>query len=121
MPAAELPWLRPRELLVHTVDLDYGVTFADLLDDFHRNHRPVDLAASSARVTFGAGMRLPGLPVGAIGAAISPGVWRVADVPGRWAVQPAGRLRGRALLAVPGRGPVQREAENQRCGWRVKL
>jgi maleylpyruvate isomerase len=30
VPATELPWLRSRELLVHVVDLDRGVAFADL-------------------------------------------------------------------------------------------
>jgi maleylpyruvate isomerase len=34
VPATELPWLRSREILVHAVDLDRGVTFADLPDDF---------------------------------------------------------------------------------------
>jgi maleylpyruvate isomerase len=32
--AAEVPWLRCREVGVHAVDLDAGVTFADLPDDF---------------------------------------------------------------------------------------
>jgi maleylpyruvate isomerase len=30
VPATELPWLRAREVLVHSVDLDTGITFADL-------------------------------------------------------------------------------------------
>ena len=30
VPATEIPWLRAREVLVHTVDLDTGVAFADL-------------------------------------------------------------------------------------------
>jgi maleylpyruvate isomerase len=34
VPATEVPWLRAREVYVHTVDLDLGVTFADLPTDF---------------------------------------------------------------------------------------
>src|SRR4051812_12238704 len=34
IPADEIPWLRCREVGVHAVDLDAGVTFADLTDDF---------------------------------------------------------------------------------------
>lgn len=36
VPAAEIPWLRAREVLVHTVDLRTGVGFADLPEDFTR-------------------------------------------------------------------------------------
>jgi maleylpyruvate isomerase len=32
--ASEIPWLRARELCVHAVDLDLGVTFADLPEAF---------------------------------------------------------------------------------------
>lgn len=32
--AAEIPWMRAREVLIHAVDLDAGVTFADLPRDF---------------------------------------------------------------------------------------
>jgi maleylpyruvate isomerase len=34
VPASETPWMRAREVMVHAVDLDLGVTFADLPDDF---------------------------------------------------------------------------------------
>jgi maleylpyruvate isomerase len=34
IPASEIPWLRCREVGVHAVDLDAGVTFADLPDEF---------------------------------------------------------------------------------------
>ena len=34
IPAEQIPWLRSREVGVHAVDLDAGVTFADLPDDF---------------------------------------------------------------------------------------
>jgi maleylpyruvate isomerase len=34
VPASETPWMRARELFVHAVDLDLGVTFDDLPDDF---------------------------------------------------------------------------------------
>jgi maleylpyruvate isomerase len=33
--ATEIPWMRAREVWVHTVDLDAGVTFADLPDDLN--------------------------------------------------------------------------------------
>lgn len=35
VPAAEIPWMRAREVCVHAVDLAHGVTFADLPDDFN--------------------------------------------------------------------------------------
>lgn len=34
VPASEIPWMRAREVMVHAVDLDGGVTFDDLPDDF---------------------------------------------------------------------------------------
>jgi maleylpyruvate isomerase len=34
VPASEIPWLRAREVCVHAVDLDLGVGFTDLPDDF---------------------------------------------------------------------------------------
>lgn len=34
VPASEIPWMRDREIMVHVVDLDAGVGFADLPDDF---------------------------------------------------------------------------------------
>ncbi|SEH02177.1 maleylpyruvate isomerase [Nonomuraea solani] len=34
VPASEVPWMRSREVLIHAVDLDAGVTFADLPADF---------------------------------------------------------------------------------------
>jgi maleylpyruvate isomerase len=34
LPASEIPWLRCREVGVHAVDLDAGVTFADLPGEF---------------------------------------------------------------------------------------
>jgi maleylpyruvate isomerase len=33
LPAADLPWLRAREVWVHSVDLDAGIGFADVPDD----------------------------------------------------------------------------------------
>jgi maleylpyruvate isomerase len=33
VPAAEVPWMRGREVWVHSVDLNSGVTFADVPDD----------------------------------------------------------------------------------------
>ena len=32
--AAETPWMRSREVMVHAVDLATGLTFADLPEDF---------------------------------------------------------------------------------------
>jgi maleylpyruvate isomerase len=34
VPATEIPWLRAREVCVHAVDLDDGITFDNLPDDF---------------------------------------------------------------------------------------
>ena len=34
VPAAEIPWMRTREVMIHAVDLDGGVTFDDLPEDF---------------------------------------------------------------------------------------
>lgn len=34
VPASETPWMRAREVMVHAVDLDRGVTFADLPSPF---------------------------------------------------------------------------------------
>ncbi|MGW0839441.1 maleylpyruvate isomerase family mycothiol-dependent enzyme [Streptomyces sp. NPDC002787] len=44
VPASEIPWLRAREVLVHAVDLDSGVRFADLPTDFRAALR-VDILA----------------------------------------------------------------------------
>ncbi|MFI0405903.1 maleylpyruvate isomerase family mycothiol-dependent enzyme [Actinomadura sp. 3N508] len=35
VPAEEIPWMRAREVCVHALDLDNGVTFADLPDSFN--------------------------------------------------------------------------------------
>lgn len=34
VPATELPWMRSREVCVHAVDLDLGIAFADLPEQF---------------------------------------------------------------------------------------
>jgi maleylpyruvate isomerase len=34
VPASEVPWMRTREVMVHAVDLDTGIRFADLPADF---------------------------------------------------------------------------------------
>jgi maleylpyruvate isomerase len=34
VPATEIPWMRAREVMVHSVDLDADVTFEDLPSDF---------------------------------------------------------------------------------------
>ncbi|MFF0267440.1 maleylpyruvate isomerase family mycothiol-dependent enzyme [Kribbella sp. NPDC004536] len=34
IPATRIPWLRSREVLIHAVDLNTGLTFADLPEDF---------------------------------------------------------------------------------------
>jgi maleylpyruvate isomerase len=35
VPASELPWMRVREVNIHTIDLKAGITFADLSEQFH--------------------------------------------------------------------------------------
>lgn len=35
IPAGEIPWMRVREVAVHAIDLDAGVTFHDLPDDLN--------------------------------------------------------------------------------------
>lgn len=35
VPASETPWMRTREVMVHAVDLDAGLTFAELPADFN--------------------------------------------------------------------------------------
>lgn len=37
VPAAEVPWMRAREVMVHAVDLGTGTTFADLPEGFLRD------------------------------------------------------------------------------------
>jgi maleylpyruvate isomerase len=54
VPATEIPWLRSREVMIHAVDLDAGVGFADLPRDFL--HRLV--ADVVARRSGGAGPSL---------------------------------------------------------------
>lgn len=44
VPAREIPWLRAREVWVHLVDLDLGVGFGDMPDDFLRALRTDVLA-----------------------------------------------------------------------------
>ncbi|WP_371572951.1 hypothetical protein [Streptomyces sp. NBC_01314] len=34
VPASEVPWMRTREVMVHAVDLDTGIQFADLPEEF---------------------------------------------------------------------------------------
>ncbi|MGY1841457.1 MULTISPECIES: maleylpyruvate isomerase family mycothiol-dependent enzyme [unclassified Modestobacter] len=36
VPASEIPWLRAREVMVHALDLEQSLTFADLPEDFAR-------------------------------------------------------------------------------------
>ncbi|WTX00895.1 maleylpyruvate isomerase family mycothiol-dependent enzyme (plasmid) [Streptomycetaceae bacterium NBC_01309] len=36
VPAAETPWMRAREVCVHVVDLDCGIGFAELPEDFNQ-------------------------------------------------------------------------------------
>jgi maleylpyruvate isomerase len=53
VPATEIPWLRAREVCVHAVDLDTGVSFADLPESF------LDVLIEEIRVKRG----LTSLPV----------------------------------------------------------
>jgi len=58
VPATEVPWLRSREVFIHAVDMDRGVTFADLPGDFLRA-LVVDIAAKRELVAS----RLPDGPL----------------------------------------------------------
>jgi maleylpyruvate isomerase len=53
VPATEIPWMRAREVCVHAVDLDTGVTFADLPGDFNAA-LAADAAGKHARQGHGA-------------------------------------------------------------------
>lgn len=54
IPAIEIPWLRTREVAVHTVDLDAGAGFTDLPDDLN-----TALVADAAAKHCGSGMAAP--------------------------------------------------------------
>ncbi|MGW5412971.1 maleylpyruvate isomerase family mycothiol-dependent enzyme [Actinomadura geliboluensis] len=56
VPATEVPWMRSREVMVHAVDLDRGVAFADLPDDF--------LQALITDITAKRGLDAAALPAG---------------------------------------------------------
>jgi len=82
IPAADVPWMRAKEVWVHGVDLDGGLTFADvppelcaaLVDDVHglfvaRGEAPdVTLRATDVDRTWGSGAERVEGPVGAIAA-----------------------------------------------------
>ncbi|MEV0801055.1 maleylpyruvate isomerase family mycothiol-dependent enzyme [Kribbella sp. NPDC050281] len=46
IPATQVPWMRSVEVMIHAVDLDAGVTFADLPSDFLEELCAEDLANS---------------------------------------------------------------------------
>ncbi|WP_021593740.1 maleylpyruvate isomerase family mycothiol-dependent enzyme [Actinomadura welshii] len=47
VPATEIPWMRAREMAVHAVDLQHGVSFADLPEAFN-THLASEAAARHA-------------------------------------------------------------------------
>ena len=67
VPASEVPWMRCREVWVHTVDLDAGVGFGDISDDvlialldditrtWHRRGETPDVRLSTGARTWGTG------------------------------------------------------------------
>jgi len=69
VPAAEIPWLRAREVYVHAVDLGTGLSFADLPEEFLA---PLldDVAARRSAQGTGPGLTLTASDTGA--------VWQVA-------------------------------------------
>lgn len=79
--ASEIPWLRAREVLVHVVDLDRGITFADLPRDF--------LDALAEDICGKRGLDPSSLPAGPLGEVVA---WlagrphQLVDAPeiGRW-------------------------------------
>lgn len=54
VPMTEAPWMRSREVFVHAVDLEIGVTFVDLPDDFLAALR-VDIVARRGDVPEASG------------------------------------------------------------------
>jgi maleylpyruvate isomerase len=88
VPAAETPWMRAREVCVHAVDLDLGVTFADLPAGFNEA-LCADIRA--LRRTRGAGMselpaQVAGAPLHEITAWLAGRPHHLADAPelGPW-------------------------------------
>jgi len=55
IPATEIPWLRAREVVVHAIDLDAGIGFADLPDDLVEALL-VDAVTKRARTGDGPGL-----------------------------------------------------------------
>jgi uncharacterized protein (TIGR03083 family) len=70
--AAEIPWMRARELAVHAVDLGAGATFADLPDDLVRTLL-VDVVTK--RVAGGEGPHLAAWLTGRTAEAPTLGPW----------------------------------------------
>ena len=72
VPAAEIPWLRAREVAIHAVDLGFGLTFDDLPDDFVEALL-VDVVRR--RASLGEGRRLAAWLTGREQAAPALGLW----------------------------------------------
>ncbi|HEY8479812.1 MAG TPA: maleylpyruvate isomerase family mycothiol-dependent enzyme [Spirillospora sp.] len=72
VPAEEIPWMRAREVLVHAVDLQHGLTFADLPEEFNAR-----LAAEAAarHAAAGQGAALAAWLTGRAREAPSLGPW----------------------------------------------
>ncbi|WP_409180447.1 maleylpyruvate isomerase family mycothiol-dependent enzyme [Amycolatopsis sp. VS8301801F10] len=75
VPAAEIPWLRAREVCVHAVDLGAGLTFADLPEAF--------LSALVAEIQAKRGLdRLPDGPLPDVAAYLAGRPHSLTGVPG---------------------------------------
>ncbi|WP_409464651.1 maleylpyruvate isomerase family mycothiol-dependent enzyme [Amycolatopsis sp. GA6-003] len=75
VPAAEIPWLRAREVCVHAVDLGSGLTFADLPEAF--------LSALVAEIQAKRGLdRLPDGPLPDVAAYLAGRPHSLTGVPG---------------------------------------
>jgi maleylpyruvate isomerase len=70
VPALEVPWMRVREVWVHAVDLDAGVTFEAV---------PADLAAALLDDALGSIGKRPGAPALTVRCTQSEREWRLGD------------------------------------------
>jgi maleylpyruvate isomerase len=74
LPATEIPWLRAREVMVHSVDLASGVEFSSFPEDF-LDALVVDIT------TFRGGVTLPDGPVHEIAAWLAGRRYNLDDAP----------------------------------------
>jgi maleylpyruvate isomerase len=91
VPATTIPWMRAREVMIHTVDLGTGVTFDDLPHDF--------LAALIEDI---AAMRAGNGPGLTLSATDRPGTW---SIPGAGKRTPVKGTLGSLAAYLSGREP----------------